>query len=476
MCFAHKTPTMISLNATHCKYAGCRRSPSDGCVSESTKGLRIFCSEHGKGKKGMSNAKDKRCAEPECTTLANYGFGESTYCGLHEKNGMSKRAASAAASVMRGPVVSSPESAATVVDTSPASVTVREEDSVGELGHRPASAVTGFVQDSVVNTTATTAAGGECEREGGRKPPEPRNKSVAVAAIAFAAAAHTPYRESLVNTAARDKGEGEGGGQPSESVVNTAEATAGVQGEGEGAAAAAAGEVGRGEREDTSPAPAASPAVGEGEGDEREELRKTVARWVEQKLAAARVEGEGQGEPTESAVSTAAAAGSVQGEGEGAAAEAEAAAGVHGEGDGAAAEAEAAAGVQGEGDGAAAEAEAAAGEVKDTFAAPATAAPTSPAPAPAPAPAAPQGVEGSSGTGAAASGGGSGGRNGSGGIHGHEEYTLPVTEADSDEDGAAVVTPGQGANPEHPVPASGERGTVEVGARVEECTAPATGG
>ncbi|CAN0573477.1 unnamed protein product, partial [Ectocarpus sp. 12 AP-2014] len=159
MCFTHKTPTMISLNATHCKYAGCRRSPSYGCVSESTKGLRIFCSEHGKGKKGMSNVKDKRCAEPECRTLANYGFGKSTYCGLHKKNGMSKRAASAAASVMRGPVASSPESAATVVDTSPASVTVREEDSVGESGQRPASAVTGSVQDSVVNTTATTAAG-----------------------------------------------------------------------------------------------------------------------------------------------------------------------------------------------------------------------------------------------------------------------------------------------------------------------------
>ncbi|CAN0548909.1 unnamed protein product, partial [Ectocarpus sp. 12 AP-2014] len=205
MCFTHKTPTMISLNATHCRYAGCRRSPSYGCVSESTKGLRIFCSEHGKGKKGMSNVKDKRCAEPECRTLANYGFGNSTYCGLHKKDGMSKRAASAAASVMRGPVVSSPESAATVVDTSPASVTVREEDSVGELGQRPASAVTGSVQDSVVNTTATTAAGGECEREGGRKPPEPCNKSVAVAVIAFAAVAHTSDRESLVNTAARDE-------------------------------------------------------------------------------------------------------------------------------------------------------------------------------------------------------------------------------------------------------------------------------
>lgn len=38
-----------------------------------------------------------------------------------------------------------------------------------------------------------------------------------------------------------------------------------------------------------------------------------------------------------------------------------------------------------------------------------------------------------------------------------------------------MVTPGQGANPEQPVPASGERGTV-VGARAEECTAPATGG
>ncbi|CAN0550809.1 unnamed protein product, partial [Ectocarpus sp. 12 AP-2014] len=191
MCFTHKTPTMISLNATHCKYAGCRRSPSYGCVSESTKGLRMFCSEHGKGQKGMSNVKDKRCAEPECKTLANYGFGKSTYCGYHKKKGMSKRAASAAASVMLGPVASSPESTATVVDTSPASVTVREEDSVGESGQRPASAVTGSVQDSVVNTTATTAAGGECEREGGRKPPEPRNKSVAVAVIAFAAAAHT---------------------------------------------------------------------------------------------------------------------------------------------------------------------------------------------------------------------------------------------------------------------------------------------
>lgn len=174
MCFAHKTPTMISLNATQCKYAGCRRSPSYGCVSESTKGLRIFCSEHGKGQKGMSNVKDKRCAEPECKTLANYGFGKSTYCGLHKKKGMSKRAASAAASVMRGPVVSSSESTATVVDTSPAS------DSVGESGQRPASAATGSVQDSVV-----TAAGGECERGGGRKPPEPHNKSVAVAIIAF---------------------------------------------------------------------------------------------------------------------------------------------------------------------------------------------------------------------------------------------------------------------------------------------------
>ncbi|CAM9559646.1 unnamed protein product, partial [Ectocarpus sp. 6 AP-2014] len=81
MCLAHKTPTMISLNATHCKYVSCRRSPSYGCVSESTKGLRIFCSEHGKGQKGMSNVKDTRCAEPECKTLANYGFGKSTYCG-----------------------------------------------------------------------------------------------------------------------------------------------------------------------------------------------------------------------------------------------------------------------------------------------------------------------------------------------------------------------------------------------------------
>ncbi|CAB1108237.1 unnamed protein product [Ectocarpus sp. CCAP 1310/34] len=488
MCFAHKTPTMISLNATHCKYAGCRRSPSYGCVSEPTKGLRIFCSEHGKGKKGMSNVKDKRCAEPECKTLANYGFGKSTYCGLHKKNGMSKRAAPAAASVMRGPVVSSQESAATVVDTSPASVTVRAEDSVGESGQRPASAATGSVQDSVV-----TAAGGECERGGGRKPPEPRNKSVAVAVIAFAAAAHTSDRDSLVNTAARDKGEGEGGGQPSESLVNTAAATAGVQGEGEGAAAAAAGEVERGEREDTSPAPAASTAVGEGEGDKREEVRKAVAHVVEvtvQELASALVEGEGQGEAAAAAGvqgeggGEAVSAGSVHCEGEGAVAEAAPIEGVQGEGEGAAAEAEAAAGVRGEGEGVAAEAEAAAGEVGreeralviDTFAAPATVAPTSPAPPPPPPPLAPQGVEGSSGTGAAANGGGRGGGSGSGGVHEDEEYAVPVAEADSDDDGAAVVPPGQGTDPAQPVPASGERGRVEIGARGEECTAPATGG
>ncbi|CAN0044822.1 unnamed protein product, partial [Pylaiella littoralis] len=161
----------------------------------------------------MSNVKDKRRAEPECKTLANYGFGKSTYCGYHKKKGMSKRAASAAASVMLGPVALSPESTATVVETSPASVTVREEDSVGESGQRPASAVTGSVQDSVVNTTATTAAGGECERGGGSKPPEPRNMSVAVAVRAFAAVAHTSDMKSLVKTPARDKGGGEGGGQ-----------------------------------------------------------------------------------------------------------------------------------------------------------------------------------------------------------------------------------------------------------------------
>ena len=49
-----------------------------------------------------------------------------------------------------------------------------------------------------------------------------------------------------------------------------------------------------------------------------------------------------------------------------------------------------------------------------------------------------------------------------------------MAEADSDDDGAAALTPGQGADPEQPVSASGERGTVEVGAREEECTAPAT--
>lgn len=57
-----------------------------------------------------------------------------------------------------------------------------------------------------------------------------------------------------------------------------------------------------------------------------------------------------------------------------------------------------------------------------------------------------------------------------------QKYAVPVAEADVDNDGAAVVTPGQGTDPQQPVPASGERGTVEVGARVEECTAPATGG
>eukprot|EP00752_Nemacystus_decipiens_P009222 g8237.t1 len=99
-----------------------------------------------------------------------------------------------------------------------------------------------------------------------------------------------------------------------------------------------------------------------------------------------------------------------------------------------------------------------------------------PAPAPPPAPAAPQGVEGSSGTGAAARRGGSGGGSGSGGVHEREEQAVPVAEADSDDDGAAVVTPGQGTDPEQPVPASGERGTVKVGAKEEGCTVPATGG
>ncbi|CAM9227840.1 unnamed protein product, partial [Ectocarpus sp. 12 AP-2014] len=43
-------------------------------------------------------------------------------------------------------------------------------------------------------------------------------------------------------------------------------------------------------------------------------------------------------------------------------------------------------------------------------------------------------------------------------------------------DGAAAVTPGQGTGPEQPVVVSGERGTVEVGVREEECAALQGGG